>query len=45
MLKVVKGVGGLDHGAWRSFVNTHTQPTPACGFVDGDLVEQFLDLR
>uniref|UniRef100_A0A1D1ZT42 DNA damage-binding protein 1 n=1 Tax=Auxenochlorella protothecoides TaxID=3075 RepID=A0A1D1ZT42_AUXPR len=44
MLKVVKGVGGLDHGAWRSFVNTHTQPTPACGFVDGDLVEQFLDL-
>lgn len=47
MRKVVRGVGGLDHRAWRGFSNPH----PALGggelrqFIDGDLIEQFLDLR
>jgi len=41
---VVKGVGGLDHAAWRAFDNDRGAAA-ARGFVDGDLVEQFLDLR
>ena len=47
MRRVVRGVGGLDHRAWRGYSSPH----PALGrgevrqFVDGDLIEQFLDLR
>ena len=42
--KVVKGVGGLDHGAWRAFKNE--RGTRECrNFIDGDLVEQYLDLK
>ena len=41
--KVIKGVGGLDHAHWRSFHSERT--TQECrNFVDGDLIEQFLDL-
>ena len=36
---MVKGVGGLDHAAWRAFDNDRGT-APARGFVDGDLVEQ-----
>lgn len=45
MRKVVKGVGGFDHAQWRSFANQHVAAAPARQFVDGDLVEQFLDLK
>ncbi|KAL4429821.1 hypothetical protein ABPG77_010938 [Micractinium sp. CCAP 211/92] len=45
MRRVVKGVGGFDHAQWRSFSNQHIAVTPARQFVDGDLVEQFLDLK
>ncbi len=38
---VIKGVGGLDHAAWRSFHNERTT-ADARGFVDGDLIEQVL---
>lgn len=42
--KVIKGVGGLSHAAWRTFENQ--QQTYDCkNFVDGDLIEQFLDLK
>jgi DNA damage-binding protein 1 len=41
---VVQGVGGLSHEKWRSFHNEH-QTRPAFGFVDGDVVERFLDLK
>ena len=41
---VVQGVGGLSHEKWRSFHNEH-QTRPARGFVDGDVVERFLDLK
>lgn len=41
--KVVKGVGGLDHAAWRSFSNER-RSEEARGFLDGDLLEQLLDL-
>lgn len=42
---VINGVGGFDHALWRAFSNQHTPYAPAHGFVDGDLIEQFLDLR
>ncbi len=42
--KVIKGVGGLSHTAWRQFQNDH-QSYECKGFVDGDLIEQFLDMK
>lgn len=42
--KVIKGVGGLSHVAWRTFQDEHTK-MPSQNFVDGDLIEQFLDLK
>uniref|UniRef100_A0A061SBD9 DNA damage-binding protein 1 n=1 Tax=Tetraselmis sp. GSL018 TaxID=582737 RepID=A0A061SBD9_9CHLO len=47
--KVIKGVGGLSHAEWRSFENERKvgsgHPDEQRCFVDGDLIEQFLDLR
>ncbi|XP_067012933.1 DNA damage-binding protein 1 [Anabrus simplex] len=40
---VIKSVGKIDHGFWRSF-NTDIKTEPCEGFIDGDLVESFLDL-
>ena len=41
--KVVGGVGGLDHAAWRTASTDGL--VPECrGFIDGDLIEQFLEL-
>lgn len=46
MRKVIQGVGGLDHSAWRAFTNEQTfKSYPAHNFLDGDLIEQFLELR
>lgn len=43
--KVLKGVGGLDHQKWRAFRNdSMLGSVPMHGFIDGDLVESFLDL-
>ena len=40
------GVGGFSHEKWRSFHSEHRgHATESRGFVDGDLVESFLDLR
>ncbi|KAJ1972887.1 DNA damage-binding protein 1a [Dimargaris xerosporica] len=36
-------IGHLDHADWRAFVNAQRM-VPQEGFIDGDLVEQFLDL-
>ncbi|ESQ55276.1 hypothetical protein EUTSA_v10024273mg [Eutrema salsugineum] len=41
--KVIKGVGGLNHEQWRSFSN-EKRTAEAKGFLDGDLIESFLDL-
>ncbi|KAJ2942157.1 hypothetical protein O0L34_g11072 [Tuta absoluta] len=41
--RVIKSVGRVAHSVWRSF-NTDIKTEPAEGFVDGDLVEAFLDL-
>jgi DNA damage-binding protein 1 len=40
---VVHGVGGLSHVEWRSF-HDERKTQEATGFIDGDLVEQFVDL-
>ncbi|PHT38891.1 DNA damage-binding protein 1, partial [Capsicum baccatum] len=41
--KVIKGVGGLSHEHWRSFYN-EKKTVDAKNFLDGDLIESFLDL-
>ena len=45
MNKHIQGVGGLKHADWRSFRHTlRGKSDPASNFVDGDLIESFLDL-
>ena len=45
LAQVIKGVGGLRHKDWRSFVNERNPGgRPSKGFLDGDLIEAFLDL-
>ncbi|XP_053613345.1 DNA damage-binding protein 1 [Plodia interpunctella] len=39
----IKSVGKISHSFWRSF-NTDIKTEPAEGFIDGDLIESFLDL-
>lgn len=41
--KVIKSVGKIDHSFWRAFSNER-KTEPSIGFVDGDLIESFLDL-
>ncbi|KAJ6886503.1 hypothetical protein NC651_027013 [Populus alba x Populus x berolinensis] len=41
--KVINGVGGLSHEHWRSF-NNEKKTVDAKNFLDGDLIETFLDL-
>ncbi|XP_074558641.1 DNA damage-binding protein 1a [Curcuma longa] len=43
LVKVIKGVGGLSHEQWRSF-NNEKRTADARNFLDGDLIESFLDL-
>ncbi len=44
--KVLHGVGGLDHQEWRSFQSPFSKASvPSSGHVDGDLIEQLLDLK
>ena len=42
--QVIKGVGGLSHQQWRSFYNER-KVEEASGFIDGDLIESYLDLK
>ncbi len=43
MKKNIRSVGKISHAFWRSFYNER-KSEPMEGFVDGDLVETFLDL-
>lgn len=43
MCETVRGVGGLAWAGWRSFTNER-RTVDARGFVDGDLIELFLEL-
>ena len=44
LTKVIHGVGGFEHKDWRSFHNG-LATLEAKGFIDGDLIEAFLDLK
>jgi len=44
LTKVIKGVGGLSHGDWRAF-STDRKTVESRNFIDGDLIETFLDLK
>lgn len=43
LTSTIKSVGKIPHSFWRSF-NTDIKTEPAEGFIDGDLIESFLDL-
>ncbi|CAH0552007.1 unnamed protein product [Brassicogethes aeneus] len=40
---VIKSVGKIEHNFWRAF-HTDIKTEPSEGFIDGDLIESFLDL-
>ncbi|RHY28438.1 hypothetical protein DYB32_005979 [Aphanomyces invadans] len=40
---VIKGIGGLQHKEWRMYESKRTV-SEARGFIDGDLIEGYLDL-
>lgn len=44
LASVIKSVGKIEHSFWRSF-HTERKTEPAEGFIDGDLIESFLDLE
>lgn len=42
--KIIKSVGKIDHTYYRNYqINTKVEPSE--GFIDGDLIESFLDLN
>lgn len=43
LCKIIKSVGKIDHKEWRAFQGNKSS-MPSVGFIDGDLVETFLDL-
>jgi hypothetical protein len=43
-LQVVHGVGGLKHATFRSFEGSNSRTVEARGFIDGNLVENTLEL-
>jgi len=43
LARTVVSVGYIPHNVWRAFHNDR-QKEPANGFIDGDLIERFLDL-
>lgn len=43
LAEYVPSVGKIEHGAWRSFESDERSDV-SCGFVDGDLIETYLDL-
>lgn len=43
MADSIKSVGNIEHEVYRSFSSEH-RTKPMAGFIDGDLVEKFLDL-
>ncbi|KAL8617543.1 DNA damage-binding protein 1 [Nucella lapillus] len=43
LANLIKSVGKIDHAFWRSF-HTERKTEAAQGFIDGDLIESFLDL-
>lgn len=44
LANVIKGVGKIKHSFWRSY-HTEIRTEPSESFIDGDLIESFLDLN
>jgi DNA damage-binding protein 1 len=44
MTRIIKPVAKIEHDFWRNF-STERKVEPACNFIDGDLIESFLDLK
>ncbi|KAI8908190.1 UV-damaged DNA-binding protein 1A [Powellomyces hirtus] len=44
MRLIVRGVGELRHDQWRATADMRGPERPSTGFLDGDLIEQYLDL-
>lgn len=44
MTSIVKSVGKIDYYYWRSFIQDK-RTEPMTNFIDGDLIESFLDLN
>ena len=44
LCQVIRSAGKIEHEQWRSFCNER-KTEPMEGFVDGDLIETFLDLN
>jgi len=44
LTRVIRSVGKIEHSQWRRFSNDRKQ-VPMAGFIDGDLIETFLDLK
>jgi len=44
LCKIIRAVGKIEHNQWRSFSNDR-KTVPMGGFIDGDLIETFLDLK
>jgi DNA damage-binding protein 1 len=44
MARVVHGFGGVEHADWRAY-RSDVGSRPSAGFIDGDFVEQFLDIK
>lgn len=43
LANVIKSVGKIEHSFWRAF-HTDMKMEQSEGFIDGDLIESFLDL-
>ena len=43
LAKTIRTVGKIEHSFWRSF-HTERKTEQTTGFLDGDLIESFLDL-
>ena len=43
MASCIKSVGNIEHEVYRAFYQEH-RTKPMAGFIDGDLVEKFIDL-
>ncbi|ORX90414.1 hypothetical protein K493DRAFT_409889 [Basidiobolus meristosporus CBS 931.73] len=44
LIHVIRGIGGLDYLEWRSYYKQRKSQKPF-GFLDGDLIESYLDLK
>lgn len=44
LTRVIRPVGKIEHASWRAY-RCERKTEPCEGFIDGDLIESFLDLN